>query len=264
MIKFFRKIRYDLMEKKPTSAKATDGSRTGKYFKYAIGEILLVMIGILLALQVNNWNENRKAEAKEHKLLIELKEDLLETKNDLLTDIAKIPELRDATNALYKAILADQISDIHPYKIPKRFVLQTAILFPKLSAYEAIRSEGITIISNTKLRKEITDFYQLHIKRVAWSEARQEELDIKVLKPYLDANTRYTSRCKECKDLYEVIEANDGTPAHYYLLCRADDQLLHLLQNKFGGLRVLNRRYSALSDTIDDIIVLIDQETNLK
>ena len=37
-------------------------NKTGKYFKYAIGEIILVMIGILLALQVNNWNENRKKE----------------------------------------------------------------------------------------------------------------------------------------------------------------------------------------------------------
>ena len=50
MIKFFRKIRYDLMEK----------NKTGKYFKYAIGEIVLVMIGILLALQVNNWNQNQQ------------------------------------------------------------------------------------------------------------------------------------------------------------------------------------------------------------
>ena len=48
MIKFFRKIRYDLMEK----------NKTGKYFKYAIGEIVLVVIGILIALQINNWNED--------------------------------------------------------------------------------------------------------------------------------------------------------------------------------------------------------------
>jgi hypothetical protein len=50
MIKFFRKIRYDLMEQ----------NKTGKYFKYAIGEIVLVVIGILIALSINNWNENRK------------------------------------------------------------------------------------------------------------------------------------------------------------------------------------------------------------
>ncbi len=53
MIKFFRSIRKDLMEK----------NKTGKYLKYAFGEIVLVMIGILLALQVNNWNENRKNRA---------------------------------------------------------------------------------------------------------------------------------------------------------------------------------------------------------
>ena len=50
MIKFFRKIRYNLMEQ----------NKTGKYLKYAIGEIILVVIGILIALSINNWNESRK------------------------------------------------------------------------------------------------------------------------------------------------------------------------------------------------------------
>ncbi len=54
MIKFFRKIRQNLLM----------DNKTGKYFKYAIGEIALVMIGILLALQVNNWNDNRNLENK--------------------------------------------------------------------------------------------------------------------------------------------------------------------------------------------------------
>ena len=49
MIKFFRKISYDPMEK----------NKTGKYLKYTIGEIVLVVIGILIALGINNWNENR-------------------------------------------------------------------------------------------------------------------------------------------------------------------------------------------------------------
>ena len=40
---------------------------------YAIGEIILVVFGILIALQINNWNEHRKAEEKEIKLLVELK-----------------------------------------------------------------------------------------------------------------------------------------------------------------------------------------------
>jgi len=50
MIKFFRKIRYNLMEQ----------NKTGKYLKYAIGEIVLVVIGILIALSINNWNQKLK------------------------------------------------------------------------------------------------------------------------------------------------------------------------------------------------------------
>ena len=62
MIKFFRKIRYKLMSE----------NKTGKYFKYAIGEIILVVIGILIALGINNWNENRKLFNKEKTYLNKL------------------------------------------------------------------------------------------------------------------------------------------------------------------------------------------------
>ena len=57
--------------------------KTTKYFKYAIGEILLVMVGILLALQVNNWNENRKAENNKQKLMLALKKEFLINKETL-------------------------------------------------------------------------------------------------------------------------------------------------------------------------------------
>ena len=70
MLSFLRKIRKTLIE---------SGS-TRKYLLYAVGEILLVMIGILLALQVNNWNNNKKDQDLESYLLESLKEDLL---NDL-------------------------------------------------------------------------------------------------------------------------------------------------------------------------------------
>tara|TARA_R110002111_G_scaffold204953_2_gene269632 strand:- start:1280 stop:2002 length:723 start_codon:yes stop_codon:yes gene_type:complete len=66
MIKFFRKTRYNLMEK----------NKKGKYLKYAIGEIILVVIGILIALQINNWNENRKLKNNEKIILTDLIEDL--------------------------------------------------------------------------------------------------------------------------------------------------------------------------------------------
>lgn len=66
MFKFFRKIRYDLM----------DRNKTGKYLKYAIGEIILVVIGILIALSINNWNENRKQGIAENEFYNGVKDDL--------------------------------------------------------------------------------------------------------------------------------------------------------------------------------------------
>ena len=65
MIKFFRKIRQNLLSE----------GKTGKYLKYAIGEIVLVMLGILLALSINNWNQHRIDINKEIKALTDLLEE---------------------------------------------------------------------------------------------------------------------------------------------------------------------------------------------
>ncbi|MFT4684350.1 MAG: hypothetical protein ACI9EK_001665 [Psychroserpens sp.] len=51
-------------------------NKTGKYFKYAIGEIVLVVIGILIALSINNWNENRKNENLETIYVLRILDDL--------------------------------------------------------------------------------------------------------------------------------------------------------------------------------------------
>tara|TARA_R110002073_G_scaffold319700_1_gene494487 strand:- start:17504 stop:18286 length:783 start_codon:yes stop_codon:yes gene_type:complete len=73
MIKFFRHIRQNLIME----------NNMGKYFKYTIGEILLVVIGILIALQINNWNEVRKSENNKQKLMIALKKEFLINKKTL-------------------------------------------------------------------------------------------------------------------------------------------------------------------------------------
>ena len=74
MIKFFRKIRYDLNGEK---------QNIGKYLKYAIGEIVLVMIGILLALQVNEWNKERNRKKTEQVIIEQLIADLRKSQYEL-------------------------------------------------------------------------------------------------------------------------------------------------------------------------------------
>jgi type II secretory pathway pseudopilin PulG len=153
MIKLFRKIRYDLMEK----------NKTGKYLKYAIGEIVLVVIGILIALQINNWNENKKRTALEIKHLKELKSDIMETLKDAKTDanlykedIQSIQYLQDFF--FQKTTYHDSLA-YHFYRSIEHYQL-----YAKTSALESIKSIGLDIISNDSLRLGITDFYQIQIK----------------------------------------------------------------------------------------------------
>lgn len=70
MIKFFRKIRKSMIKE----------NKVSKYLLYAIGEIVLVVIGILIALQVNNWNETRKLKETEREFFKGVKSDLLQDK----------------------------------------------------------------------------------------------------------------------------------------------------------------------------------------
>ncbi len=85
MLPFLRKIRKTLI----------DSGSTKKYFIYAIGEIALVVIGILIALQINNWNERRKDSIRETNILKDLVENL-ESNSNILERISQDGFKRDS------------------------------------------------------------------------------------------------------------------------------------------------------------------------
>jgi len=145
MIKFFRKIRQNLLME----------NKTGKYLKYAIGEIVLVVIGILIALQVNNWNESRKLRNTEIGLLKELRADLTATLDDLKSDIELVNRTLTNTDSIHKKMrinLMNKSTEPFPVKINH---LLNPILYPKLGAYEALQSYGINNISNDEIKVKV-------------------------------------------------------------------------------------------------------------
>jgi len=109
MIKFFRKIRQNLLLE----------NKTSKYFSYAIGEIVLVVIGILIALSINNWNEERKAAIQEEivlkslynnlKLAKQQSQLLIKEENDLKHVLIRLLDLGSVPNPSFVETISDSI-----------------------------------------------------------------------------------------------------------------------------------------------------------
>ena len=149
MIKFFRKIRYKLMET----------GKTGSYLKYAIGEIILVVIGILIALQVNEWNKERNRQKAEEAIISQLKVDLLESQTELEEIIDFFLERASAsahvTRAFWQAELPDDILDyvVIPYS--------NRIYSPVLgTARSLINSGNLELLSSAELKNRLITYVE--------------------------------------------------------------------------------------------------------
>jgi hypothetical protein len=149
MIKFFRKIRYDLMEK----------NKTVKYLKYAIGEIILVVIGILIALQINNWNEIRKIGKVEKEILNVLLEDLNSAKEFSKEYIRSEQNYLDIIETILhndslKTVLSN--SDRTKEYFNKAF-WDFEIKFPVINTYSDLKNAGkIAIVQNDSIRERLS------------------------------------------------------------------------------------------------------------
>jgi len=148
MIHFFRKIRYELMEK----------NKTWKYLKYAIGEIILVMIGILLALSVNNWNENREYRLLEHKLLSNVSKNLVTDTLGLNSIIAHYENVIKQAESIKSKMEGNA-----PYEnsMDEAFaIISVSYAYESdYSIFETIKSTGLDIIKNDSIRNSIVNFY---------------------------------------------------------------------------------------------------------
>lgn len=150
MIKFFRKIRYDLMNQ----------NKTTRYFKYAFGEIVLVMIGILLAIQANNWNIERTATKELNqsltKLLVELNKDK-ELLNELVDQNSNIISMLDSCLII--------LNNPQNYSIEKfdsfyHYTNYTMSFDYSTESFNELSSQGkLKLIDNSKLSDSLIRYY---------------------------------------------------------------------------------------------------------
>jgi len=159
MLKIFRKVRYDLMGKSRPDGQA---SKTGMYLKYALGEVILVVIGILMALQINNWNEDRKNSIQEQFYLKGLKKDILSQIDNLNTGIVREKESIENVRFLIQAYNKHG-GFKYSTKTVRSFteILKINIMSNNNTVFEEINGSGqIGLIKNDSLRNSLVDFYQ--------------------------------------------------------------------------------------------------------
>jgi len=146
MIKFFRKIRQNLLME----------NKTGKYLKYAIGEIILVVIGILIALSINNWNERRKDRIREYAILMQLQEEYT----------ANLEQL-EAKMQLRNTVINCSLKVLKYMETPKIIGRDSVLLFlsgvnndPTFDPIQndLISSGSLRLIRNQKLKKLLSSW----------------------------------------------------------------------------------------------------------
>jgi hypothetical protein len=171
MIKFFRKIRQDLLSE----------GKTIKYLKYAIGEIILVVIGILIALSINNWNENRKARNAQNSLLINLYENLGADSIVLQTtrqDMLAIRETQRQLHAFRKGQLkTTEIGNPHKIRGSVRNYSITQANHPDIAAK----------VFNEELKEQVREYYRM-LAFMGNAYTQYDNVVKDLVRPYLGKN----------------------------------------------------------------------------
>ncbi len=204
MINFFRSIRKKFITK----------GRSRNYLIYAFGEIFLVMIGILLALQVNNLNEDRKLKRTELSLLEEIQTNLRSTLDNFVGDTT----YNRKTIVFYENILHHIENDL-PYdqELDSAFASLRFFStgFAMTSAYKSLQEEGLGIIKNKDLKINLQNVFDHKLTELE-TDVSQVEWDISstIMNPFftkhiriiIDTNSTGLARPNDFESLKDNVE----------------------------------------------------------
>ncbi len=157
-MQLFRNIRKKLISENRSIIRNTN------YFKYAIGEIVLVVIGILIALQVNNWNEGRKDKKFEHEILSLIDQNLEQDSISLSAEIAKSKLAIVLTGRLLEQVALKSYNDSLNYWMGK--IISFERFRSQSSAYEMLKAKGLENISDKELQMALISYYDESLYRV--------------------------------------------------------------------------------------------------
>jgi tetratricopeptide (TPR) repeat protein len=164
MIKFFRKIRQKLLTE----------SKFSKYLLYAIGEIFLVIIGILFALQINNWNSNKKAHQQELDLFAKLLNDLNDNFNNTISKKSSMKRIQNVHYQVYNESKGradyDPTTNYHHLQWVQSYSADISEKYTE--TLSSIRNDSIRDLLKNYIRREnnVTEAF------TRWNKLKEERL----------------------------------------------------------------------------------------
>ncbi len=253
MIKFFRKIRYNLMET----------GKTAKYLKYAIGEIVLVVIGILIALQINTWNELRKQRSEEIETLKNIKSDFTNAINEFEENNAFRERIISATEIFYTIIHTKQ----NPYNkkqldsLMSEFFINPTYNGQSETLNILFNSGKINIISNDSIKNALVLWPQ-QIEDIVEDEIYSSNIIYNSLQPlvnrYVSLYDIYTSINYKTYTLFNHTSESSFTSDYEGLF--NDREFEGTLAARELPLSVSLLQTRELIEAAKDIIRLIDKD----
>jgi len=167
MAKLFNNIRKKLVSEKPSA------TRTANYLKYAIGEIVLVVFGILIALSINNWAETQKEQKILHNIYTIIAQDL---KNDI-ADIDIIVKGNENLYPLFNKVLDGKMTKKDYLKCPE--CTDIILGFPDLSldvrGYNLLKNYKNAASDSDSLSVDIVQFYTQQLNEIQINEDLRSE-----------------------------------------------------------------------------------------
>jgi len=257
MISLFRKIRQKLLSQ----------NQVTRYIIYALGEILLVVIGILIALQINNWNSERQENQEEIKTLKALRVDFLQSKDNVERTIFNQSRVVNFNSKLLKALIEEDIS-LHPDTLGM-YIYRGALSYwkvePTNGTYDALISSGKTsLLKNSQFNRLLAE-YAAQLK--FGFEDEDESIDLTTILVEKGAVFSPILGNEMLKE-FQLIDTEKSYPASE--LNQAKSKLME--DESFQGVLVkkailesnrLDYHQSILSK-LNVLLELIDQELDLK
>jgi hypothetical protein len=223
------------------------GQPGDSFWMEAIAEFVLVVVGILLALQIENWNQDRQDRMLERTLLGEMRSNLQGDLNDVRYNLGAEQENIESTR-----IVMDYLTSDRPYhdSLDLHFarISEGTIFVANTSAFESLESIGISLISNDSLRQRITFLYSAMYTFVRKLEDFYNQGTLIELNPQLAKQVR-------------PVSGTRSVPLDPYAL-KKDNEFYYALVNNLKILEYQINGYENTRDRILELIDIIEKELN--